>query len=429
MWLWEHEQYRTWSSTSHSDLLLIEGKPGSGKSTVTKYFKENLLEREPLAKQAIVASFFYSYRDGELHTNHSNMMRSILHDILHQNEAFFFHFQPYYRKALQLSTDFQWPYDFLKEILLSFKDHPVQQRLYFIIDAMDESDDNNRLSVIKLLGRLCATTKSCIMKIFLTSRPITGLNQRLAEPQKSIKLQEVNEHDILKFAESFLDQHLGLTSNHLDEAKKYITNNAQGVFVWVHLVEVELRNYAAKGYTAKEIFNFLQSLPTELGEFYERMLQELAQNDLPDINIGVRMLQIVLFAYRPLRVAELRHALAIPDDLDAQFSSSDETFENELITHIENRIIHCGGNFLEIKGNIIVQVMHQTVREFFLRNNETAMDLKSRTRYDDAYARIAIIWLCYLIYCAARTVQVMHQIIREFFNGPSPKSRFRMSYG
>lgn len=309
------------------------------------------MKREPLAIQAVVASFFYSYRDGELHTNHSNMLRSILYDILHQSEAFFYHFQSYYREALLPGVGCQWPYDSLKKILFSIKTHPVQQRLYLIVDAMDESDDNGRLSTIKLLRQLRATTGSCITKIFLASRPITGLNQSLAGLQKTIKLQDVNEGDILMFAESFLDQNLGLTPTHLEEAKEYITKNAQGVFVWVHLVKEELNKFAAKGYTPKEIFDFLQSLPTELGGFYERMLQELAQNDQRDINIGVRMFQIVLFAYRPLQVAELQHALAIPDDLDAQFLTSDKTFENELIMLIENRIIHCGGNFLEIKGN------------------------------------------------------------------------------
>jgi hypothetical protein len=233
----------------------------------------------------------------------------------------------------------------------------VQQRLYLIVDAMDESDDNDRLSIIKLLRQLCATKRSCIMKIFLASRPITGLNQSSAEPPKSIKLQEVNEGDILMFAEAFLDQNLGLSPERLEEAKKYVTKNAQGVFVWVRLVKEELYKYTAKGCTSKEIFDFLQSLPTELGGFYERMLQELAQHDQRDIQIGVRMFQIVLFAYRPLQVAELQHALAIPDDLDAQFLPSDNTFENELIVNIENRIIHCGGNFLEIKGNHSVYIL------------------------------------------------------------------------
>ena len=76
---------------STSQLLYIQGKPGSGKSTLTKYFKDNLLKLEPNARSAIVATFFYSYREGELQKSHYNMLRSILYDILQQNEAFFYH--------------------------------------------------------------------------------------------------------------------------------------------------------------------------------------------------------------------------------------------------------------------------------------------------------------------------------------------------
>jgi len=94
-WLWEHTQYKAWSSTPHSGLLLTEGKPGSGKSALTNYFKSNLLEWKPLARQSIVASFFYSYREGELQRKHSNMMHSILYEVLYQNETFFFTFNLY----------------------------------------------------------------------------------------------------------------------------------------------------------------------------------------------------------------------------------------------------------------------------------------------------------------------------------------------
>jgi hypothetical protein len=61
------------------------------------------------------------------------------------------------------------------------------------------------------------------------------------------------------------------------------------------------------------------------------------------------MLQFVLFAHRPLRMQELRHALAIPDKTEAEFTCSEESFKEGLIQGIGKRIIHCTGNFLEIK--------------------------------------------------------------------------------
>ncbi|KAF8535735.1 hypothetical protein BDD12DRAFT_326423 [Trichophaea hybrida] len=410
-WLWTHEKYQAWSSTDTSDLLLVEGKPGSGKSTLTKYFKRNLLEREPLASQSIVASFFYSYREGELQTDHSNMLRSILYDVLMQDETFFCHFQPYYREALQPGTSFKWPYDSLKKILqFIIRDHPVEARLYFIVDAMDESNDTDRGNIIQLLCQLCSTEMKtlCRVKIFLASRPMTRLHIHVSETQV-IKLQDENETDILEFAKSFLGPQLELPLNILHEATDYIVAHAQGVFVWVHLVKQELLAYAENGVNTNQIFDFLKSLPTELEEFYERILNELEKRNTRDIKDGQKMFQLVLFAYRPLRLEEFHQALAIADDLQAEFSPSDESFEKELILGIINkRIIHCGGNFLEVKGvsennSSSIQVMHQTVREFFLRSNGPAAKSKFGMSLEDAHTRIATTCLRYLMLCAANT--------------------------
>jgi hypothetical protein len=344
-WLWEHEQYQGWSSTNSSDLLLIEGKPGSGKSTLTKYFKRNLLEREPLARQAAVAGFFYSDREGDQQTSHSNMLRSILFDILDQNETFFFHFQPYYRRALQSNARFRWPYDSLKNILRDFGNHPADARLYIIVDAMDESSEEDRRDTIQLLRHLCSATP-CI-KVFLASRPAAGLNPTAGRNRihRIIKLQDENRPDILKFAQSFLDLDFELPPEILHHATEYIVEHAQGVFLWVHLVREELLKYAERGVTKKEIFAFLESLPTELEGFYKRILGELEGRAERDIKVGVRMFRLVLFAYRPLRLEELRQALAITDDLSIEFSPSDESFEDELILGFKQRVIHCGGNF------------------------------------------------------------------------------------
>ena len=376
----------------------------------------NLFQREPVAKQAIVASFFYSRREGELHTNHSNMLRSILYEVLHQNETFFFHFQPFYRKTRQG----QWSYDFLKKVLLSFKEHPANERLFLIVDAMDESNNNERRDVIHLLHQLCDTIKHSIVKVFIASRPIAELSQCCANIKNIIKLQDSNKSDILRFTESFLKE-LMLPIQLYNDTKDYIIRNAQGVFVWVHLVQKELLNYHATGYRNKDIRLFLRSLPTELDGFYQRMLRELENNDERDVKDGVRMFQLVLFAHRPLRVSEIQQALAIPDDFEPEYSPPDESFEDEVIEDIVKRIIHCGGNFLDIRGPLhsevlyhnylanlhagknILQFTHQTALTFFSRLLEPSANSKFRISEDDARSRISITCIRYLLLCVAHS--------------------------
>jgi tRNA A37 threonylcarbamoyladenosine biosynthesis protein TsaE len=414
-WIWTHNQYKEWSASSTSRLLYIQGKPGSGKSTLTKYFKDNLVKREPNVKSAIVAKFFYSYRDGKLQKSHYNMLRSILYDILDQNEFFFYHFQSEYR-----NYKVPWPYKSLKKVLSSLRDHAPTELLYLIIDAIDESDDKDRRDILELLFNLCSKIRYCVAKVFIASRPVGVLERYSSKFHNFIRLQDETRPDISRFANSFLER-LEFTGI-LVKAREYIVKHAQGVFLWVRLVEKELLAYDEQGRSEGDVFKFLQSLPIELEEFYQQMLEKMEKERLADIRDGVKIFRFVLFAYRPLAVRELLHALGIPDNLDTEFSASDESFRN-LIPH-DQRITHCSGNFLEIKqhhgtttpyedssishtneptGNGSVQFMHQTALDFFLQSDGYVARTDFRIDDKDAHKCIAITCVRYLTLCAACT--------------------------
>jgi hypothetical protein len=350
--------------------LYIQGKPGSGKSTLTKYFKDNIMERVQNANSAIVADFFYSHRDGELQKSHYNMLRTILYDILNQREHFFIHFQSEYRKYQALLQEHgdsdiaEWHYESLKTILSSMRDHPRPERLYLIIDAIDESYEKDRRAILQLFFDLCSEPKACVVKVFVASRPVKELEHRISKFHNFIRLQDETTHDIFRLARSCLED-LNLTSL-LDRATKYIVEHAEGVFLWVRLVNEELQNYVEAGPIENDIFEFLKSLPTELDLFYRRIFDKLGNNER-DFRDGMKMFRFVLFARRPLTVAELRHALGIQDNPDVEFTPSDEDFQSRIpdqlgispnslaaegrrrVDPMEQRIIACGGNFLEIK--------------------------------------------------------------------------------
>ncbi|KAF8536943.1 hypothetical protein BDD12DRAFT_746630, partial [Trichophaea hybrida] len=399
-WLWSHDEYLKWSASDASRLLYIEGKPGSGKSTLTRYFKDHLEEHEPAAKSAIVASFFYSFREGESQTSHYNMLLSILYDIINQEESFFYHIQPEYRRYQTLlrarNHNFSELYKSLQKILQSVGTHERTKQLYFILDAVDESTDEDRGSILQLLFKLCSGS-SCPVKVFIASRPVTELKHLITETSHSIiRMQDVNRSDIENFVNSFLAKDTSFPIDISAAISKYILEYSHGVFLWVHLVRVQLIRHYWVGWSWTGVFGFLKGLPKDLEEMYKLILEELEDRD-----IGKQMFEWVLFARRPPTVLELQHALAIQNSPD----TSEESFKGNIINGIERRIINCGGNLLECKGHedAVVQVMHQTVREFFLRENGPVTNSGFKMSERDAHVKIATSCLRYLILCTMNT--------------------------
>lgn len=319
---------------------------------------------------AIIACFFYSFREGELQKSHYNMLRSILYDILSQKESFFFHFQAQYREYRKRQEQDQsnldeWHYESLKKVLLSVGNHPRMERIYLVIDAVDESEERDRYDILRLLYDLCARqgyTNGCIVKVFVASRPVRDLDHYMTKFQHSgvIRMQDMNVSDIRNFVDSFLPE-IDFPEYILHEATEYIVEHAHGVFLWVRLVRDRLIKYSMMGSSKIRIFDFLKSLPKELEGLYELILQDLCRKEVgddddedneDDIADGLKMFQFVLFARRPLTIIELQHCLAIPDNLEAEFIPSVKSFEDHKIFAMRKRITHCGRNLIECKeGN------------------------------------------------------------------------------
>jgi len=426
-WLWNHPEYCSWESSSSSNMLFVEGKPGSGKSTLTRYFSEKLSQQWAVRYDdpPIIAKFCYSHRDGELEMIHYNMLRCLLYDILEADESFFVHFQKEFRKLKQRSADNTlWDYQTLKRILLACRSHRLKKRLYLIIDAMDESNQGDRLDTVILLRNISVSglinnDTSCVVKVFLTSRPIVELPKDFKLNCNNILLQDNNREGIAKYSNDFLENpDFDILPDIKTRVKEYIIKHAEGVFLWVKLIYQELIVYINKGRNKNQIMGFLKSLPMELEGYYEHMLRMCAGDEIT-IKNGRRVLLFCLFSHRPIEVVELQHALAVDDFRD--------TLEDGMSTDILKLLTDCARNFIDTKttarthrrargvydnsaiycnrmlktlletnADTVVQVMHQTVRDFFLRPHPAVEQSGYCTSSEEAYRIIGTTCINYL---------------------------------
>ena len=465
-WLFNSTSYETWKASDTSCMLSIQGKPGSGKSTLMKHILESLMEenmmwyddeglyartaykfkaphppnrtapqrssesdQQPLEgeKEAkadedkreidhkdavVVASYFFHARGGE--TSHSDMLQSLIYQVLSQDDRLFSACEKRYRKLREQSRDYNslvvWGWEELKRALLEIIQYPISfdgrqlsTRYYFLIDALDESDDKKIEQILHLFRHELDESPQ-IIKTVLASRPIRNYERAQSTPSSFHTILEIqNEDDIGKYTELEMNFLLNDPDNPDQESRKslflfitgYIKQNARGVFLWVVLICKELKHYTRNGYSTAGLEKELRSLPKDLGGFYQRMTQRL-YSDLEPLALqeARKIINWILFCRRPLTIAEIGDIIAIPFGDGIQFSPSPSFLQDHRIVGwqgVKKKMRHTCGDLLEIiqynpgsnniDKNSIVQLIHQTLREFLLRDNEVAKTLNTNISF------------------------------------------------
>ena len=282
------------------------------------------------------------------------MLRYLLNEILEKDESFFMHFQQEYRNLGSPPKD--WEYETLKAVLRACLNHPLKRRVFLIVDAMDESDECDRADIVDFLQEVSApvrpTDKKCIVKAFLTSRPINEIHPVSIPVDRRIRLQEKNREDIEKFTRHLLKKPIFSSyGDTMGKIEDYIVKHADGVFLWVRVVGDELESYCRKGLAPRKILAFLKSLPKELEDYYEYILQGLNARDQDNIRDGTRILQFCLFSHRAIELLELRDALGIPGEISpSELDLTPLSWEVDRPGNIRSRLTDSVGCFVEIKG-------------------------------------------------------------------------------
>ena len=361
-WLLKKAEYRDWLDVAkineHHGFLWIRGKPGTGKSTLMKFLLANARKT---MRDRIVISFFFNARGEGLEMSTLGTYQSLLLQLLERIPVLQSVFDSLCLSIRDSSAKYQWTVETLKtlleQVILSLGD----SSLVCLIDALDECDERqirDMTSFFEHVGEL-AVSAGVRFQVCFSSRHYPNITIR-KEIRLDLEGQEGHTQDIISYLESELK--IG-QSKMAEQVRIDVQEKASGIFLWVVLV-VGILNKEYDSGRKHALRRRVHDIPGDLHELF----RDILTRDLLHREELVLFVQWVLFARQPLKPEQLYHAILSgvePHDL-SRWDSHEIT-----ISDITRYIIDSSKGLAEITTSKTptVQFIHQSVKDFFLREN------------------------------------------------------------
>jgi hypothetical protein len=134
--------------------------------------------------------------------------------------------------------------------------------------------------------------------------------------------------------------------------QQLLLDRAEGTFLWVWLVCKRMESVPRY-----RTMSMLRELPPGLDPLYDRMKEQILEhNDEETVEYCKHILQLIILAYRPLRLEELVVIASLP---------------TTQLADVEDLIGHCG-SFLTIREGTVIFV-HLSAKEYFTTGNGSQM--------------------------------------------------------
>jgi hypothetical protein len=367
-------QYVRWQSSDDVSLLWIKGGAGKGKTMMSIGLIEQLEQLlRPDEQPPVMAYFFCENTNYELNTIESIIKGLIMCLVKHQ-------------KQLCEPLRHQWDNDnrryredltswrALWSIFLEMLHRCNSQRIYVVIDALDECQDNDMAAFLQLVVRTGLNSK---VKWLLTSRPFDSAGRELLSASDQVMVSlELNSGHVSKAVKSYIAEKVAW----LDHRDRYgpalrkqveaeLTEKAEDTYLWVSLVCKRL-----DGVNRIDVLATIKELPPGLTPFYRRIFDKLREGERAVVEASVRLLQVMLTAYRPLREEEVSSATGL-------------SFEDAVIDLLIDRC----ASFVRKQGASI-EFVHQSARDFLAQEAQTILSSYGRW----VHGEIALSCLQYL---------------------------------
>ncbi|CAG9980394.1 unnamed protein product [Clonostachys byssicola] len=400
-WLFQNETYQNWFHNTNQDtyqgLLLLKGKPGAGKSVLMKEaFRRSSKERSLLGGNCATAAFFFDAKGTVLQRTPAGLYRSLLYQLFPRLRRGFRDVSDVwaYRGSSKDSSEqgsYQWSTRQLEGIFASLFDTGIPFDITIFIDALDEchTDWMRSQAYFWRFATRQARKKGSRLNVCISIRqyPLVGF-ENCAE----VIVEHHNEHDIATYVKQKLPYDSERQEEKWEEIRCAIIRKSAGVFLWVILVVEKVLRMWDEGEHPKYILSQLKILPKALRSLFSQLFDDPATGSNV---LAAKLFRWVIFAVKPLRLHEWHHILAFCKQPGLSslkewresdsFTENDEQLERQIkaiskglievtgrsagsqCDNVDSSSMRAGAGSLDLDvgETRVVQVIHQSVNEFF----------------------------------------------------------------
>ncbi|EGU84489.1 hypothetical protein FOQG_17758 [Fusarium oxysporum f. sp. raphani 54005] len=280
-----HRSWASFSSWLQSDdiLFYIQGKPGSGKSTLVKFIldqEQTLKLVQQWSHYATIVSYFFWKIGSHEQNSIKGLWCSLLYQRLQDQQKLIQNTLEHF-KHLSLHTEYHdWSIKDL-EAVWGHVANIDSRHLCIFIDGLDEIRNDDGFS--KLAQSIQLISKLPRTKLCVSTRPEAQIMRWLKTTSASgILLEDLTKFDMLvfvrkKFRPLLLNENL--SSEAFNELRQKLVYKSQGVFLWLHLATRSIIEGIENGDAEDMLLERLSGLPQDLEKLYIDMWQRLNTNN------------------------------------------------------------------------------------------------------------------------------------------------------
>ncbi|KAM3432050.1 hypothetical protein NHJ13734_007048 [Beauveria thailandica] len=357
-WFFEKSSFKWWAdgkSTRPGRYLWLYGPPAAGKSVLVSAVIDKLHSEHRLTS-------FYFFRRNNVtgRTTRSFLLSLIAQMSMHSLEFYekLMDIDAQQAKIHSMPTRVLWQKIFI-DTLFEMKSS-TESQWYWILDALDEADAPSEL--ISLIGKINSQTP---INMFITSRVGMDIKRSLQTfvPKQALHQQEMEpadtKDDMAAHARHELES-LPFEPDEINQIVELVVAKSQGIFLWVRFAVEEIQ---ATAHTLRGVYEALEAMPSEMAIFFQQILDAMSAMRESNKKIAKAILGSTVCAMRPLRTLELQAAL---HPTFGRLASLDYTIK-QVCPHLIKVDQDSG----------IVQLIHETVREFLLQCQDSEFSVDS----------------------------------------------------